>query len=99
MTKKCAELQIYFGSLNELFTVSVVPAKELGSNKKRILRSGPSFTLTKMTKNEIKVQFNFTNPLAITTDDKVEIFVNFGLFDKGLPKDTKIKLPATRQLV
>ena len=76
-----------------------MPANELGNEKKRLLRTGPSFKLTKMTKNEIKVQFNFTDPLAITTDDKVEVFLNFGLFDKGLGKDTKIKVPAMRQLV
>ena len=55
--------------------------------------------IVSVTESEIKVKFNFTNPLEVSPEDQVNIKLGFGAFDAGMAEDLNINIPATRQVL
>ena len=66
-TKKCIDLKIYYGSLNEIFRISLESADGDANQQK----FNSTYRIVSASSTEIKVQFNFTDPLQVTTADKI----------------------------
>ena len=63
---------------------------EAEAPKRRILAGEYTQQILSFSGNEIKVGYNFTNPLDVSPDDSILIKLNFGVFDKGLQKNNEI---------
>ena len=86
-TNACEKLEIYFGAFDSLFSVNIVHADRMDSFARRQLQLDYSKQIVSVSATEIKVQFNFTDPLALSPSDTLEVRLDFGKFEKGLPKN------------
>ena len=78
------ELKIYFGSFDELFSVTVVKGDLDVLPTKRMLASEVNQVITSVTNTGIKIKLEFANPLEISPNDSLLIDINFKAFNKGL---------------
>lgn len=74
----CIPLQIYFGTFEQLFSVELVPSadgedgevtEEEASLGLRRLNLEYTQEIISVTETEIRIKFNFTNPLDVTPKD------------------------------
>lgn len=63
---------------------------EVEASKRRILVGEYTYEIISFSGNEIKVGYNFTNPLDVSPNQSILIKLNFGVFDKGLQKNKEI---------
>lgn len=45
------------------------------------------------TMKEITIQFNFTDPLAVSPRDSIRVFMDFGKFEKGFTQSNQLVIP------
>jgi hypothetical protein len=93
------QLQIYFGTLSQLFDVKLIPSStDVASASSLRRRLSLDFTqkIVSVTDSSIQVQFNFTSPLEVTPQDSIVVSMKFGAFEKGLPEDQTITIPCSR---
>ena len=63
---------------------------EIEAPKRRILVGEYTQEIISFSGSEIKVGYNFTNPLDVSPNWSILIKLNFGVFDKGLQKNKEI---------
>lgn len=79
------DLEIYFGEIDDLIILEVFPSDEkieqFNETYANELVNLLSWELIEVSKAQLKFRLNFTNPEAITSDDTVNIYLEFGDFD------------------
>lgn len=97
-TNTCEELQVYFGYIQDLYTVDV--EAELEDNDEGTLKVIPySFGLSSVSRSQMKMQFTFEDPYSITAADIFILKLDFNAFDDQRFADgLEVKKPMRKQL-